>query len=91
MIELPPPPVVEVTEHQLFKGWCARCCKWHYASVKVDLSGQVVGQGRMGVRIASLIAHLRISLRIPVVLIKEYLHTIHNLTISVGEICGAFA
>jgi transposase len=86
VIELPPPPSVEVTEHQLFKGWCARCQKWHYASVKVDLSGQVVGQGRMGVRIASLIAHLRTSLRMPVLLIKEYLHTIHNLTISVGEI-----
>src|SRR5712691_7128423 len=44
VIELPPPPTVEVTEHQLFKGWCARCCKWHYASV--DLSGQVLGHGR---------------------------------------------
>ncbi len=47
VIELPPPQVVEVTEHQLFKGWCARCQKWHYACL--DLSGQVVGQGRMGV------------------------------------------
>ncbi len=84
VIELPPPPPVQVTEYQLFKGWCARCCKWHYASV--DLSDQVVGHGRMGVRIASLIAHLRISLRMPVLLIKEYLHTIHSLTISVGEI-----
>src|SRR5438876_10253774 len=70
VIELPPPPLVEITEHQLFKGWCARCSKWHYASV--DLSGQVVGQGRMGVRIVALIAHLRTTLRMPVLLIQEY-------------------
>ena len=86
VIELPPPPPVEVTEHQLFKGWCARCCKWHYATV--DLQGQVLGQGRMGVRIAALVAHLRTTLRIPVPLIKEYLHTLHNLTISSGGIVG---
>jgi hypothetical protein len=84
VIELPPPPPVEVTEHRLYKGWCARCQGWHYATV--DLSGQVVGHGRIGVRIASLIAHLRATLRMPVRLIREYLHTIHNLTISVGEI-----
>lgn len=63
VIELPPPPPVEVTEHAICKGWCARCSKWHYASV--DLGGQVIGQGRMGVRIAALIAHLRTSLRMP--------------------------
>jgi len=42
----------------------------------------------MGVRIASLIAYLRTSLRMPVRLIREYLHTIHNLLISTGEIVG---
>lgn len=76
VIELPPPPPVQVTEHELYKSWCARCQKWHYA--KVDLTGQVIGQGRMGVRIAALIAHLRTSLRMPLLLIKEYLYTIHN-------------
>jgi hypothetical protein len=75
---------VEITEHQLFKSWCARCSKWHYASV--DLSGQVVGQSRMGVRIASLIAYLRTTLRMPVRLIREYLLSMHNLSISQGEI-----
>ncbi len=43
-------------------------------------------QGRMGVRIASLIAYLRTSLRLPVRLIREYLHTMHNLLISTGEV-----
>jgi transposase len=45
-----------------------------------------VGQGRMGVRIASLIAYLRTTLRMPLLLIKEYLYSVHNLSISVGEI-----
>ena len=40
----------------------------------------------MGVRIASLIAYLRTSLRMPVRLIREYLHSLHNLLISTGEI-----
>lgn len=84
VIELPPPLPVEVTEHQLYKSWCPRCEKWHQAHV--DLSTQVLGQSRMGVRIASLIAYLRTTLRMPVRLIREYLHTMHNLLISTGEI-----
>jgi transposase len=84
VIQLPPPQPVEVIEHQLFRSWCARCCKWHYACV--DLSGQVVGQGRMGVSIASLVAYLHTTLRMPIRLIKQYLYTIHSLTISTGEI-----
>src|SRR5664279_1689535 len=84
VIELPPPQPVQVTEHQLFKSWCARCSKWHYPSL--DLSTQVIGQSRMGIRIASVIAYLRTTLRMPVRLIREYLHIVHNLLISTGEI-----
>lgn len=84
VIELPPPQSVEVTEHQLYKSWCPRCEKWHHSHV--DLSTQVIGQSRMGVRIASLIAYLRTTLRMPVRLIREYLFTMHNLSISTGEI-----
>jgi transposase len=84
VIELPPPQPVEVTEHQLYKSWCPRCEKWHQAHV--DLSTQVMGQSRMGVRIASLIAYLRTSLRMPVRLIREYLLCVHNLLVSTGEI-----
>ena len=84
VIELPPPQPVEVTEHQLYKSWCPRCERWHQAHV--DLSTAVIGQSRMGVGIASLIAYLRTSLRMPVRLIREYLHTIHGLVISTGAI-----
>src|SRR4029078_12901637 len=36
-------------------------------------------------RIASLIAYLRTSLRLPVRLIREYLLTVHKLLLSTGE------
>src|SRR5215472_19136887 len=52
VVDLPPPPPVEVIEHQLYRGWCSYCPTWREAPL--DLGGQVLGQGRMGVGIASL-------------------------------------
>ncbi len=57
IIDVPPPPPVEVTEHRIYKGWCTGCQKWYEALV--DWHEQVVGQGRIGVRLASLIASAR--------------------------------
>jgi transposase len=59
IIDVPPPPPVEVTDHRIYKGWCTGCQKWHEAPV--DWHDQVVGQGRIGVRLASLIASARHS------------------------------
>lgn len=84
VIEIPEPQPVEVLEHQVFKRWCPHCRRWH--SPQLDLQGQVLGQGRIGVRIISLIAYLRTTLRLPVRLIRAYLRTIHRLTLSAGEI-----
>jgi cell division protein FtsB len=84
VIELPPPEPVEVTEHRVVKRYCPKCESWQ--SPKLDLSGQVLGQGRMGVRLASLVAFLRTSLRLPVRTIQSYLEQAHQLTVSVGEI-----
>src|SRR5215469_11321043 len=64
VIDMPPPPPVEVIHHRIFKGWCAQCQKWHEAPV--DLRAEVLGQGRMGVRLTSLIATLRTVMRLPV-------------------------
>jgi hypothetical protein len=50
------------------------------------LHEQVVGQGRIGVRLASLIATLRTVMRLPIRQIQWYLHTLHGITISTGEI-----
>ena len=84
VIELPPPPPVEVTEHVVYHGWCSQCQKWREAPL--DVRREVLGQGRMGVRLSSLIAYLRTVLRVPVRQIQVYLATLHQLKISTGEI-----
>src|SRR5947209_12787106 len=84
VIEIPPPPPVEVTEHVVYHGWCSECQKWREAPL--DVSAQVLGQGRLGVKITSLIAYLRTVMRLPVRQIQAYLATLHGLKISSGEI-----
>src|SRR4051812_16416159 len=84
VIELPEPQPVEVIEHQVIKRWCAWCHRWQAPTL--DLEGQVLGQSRIGVRIASLVAYLRTTLRLPIRSIRLYLQTIHRLTLSTGEI-----
>ncbi len=86
VIELPPPPPVEVTEHVVYHGWCSQCGTWREAPL--DVSRQVVGQGRFGVKIASLIAYLRTVMRLPVRQIQAYMASLHGLRISSGEIIG---
>src|SRR6266567_8986975 len=83
VIEVPLPPPVEVTHHRIFKGWCAHCQKWHEAPV--DVQGEVLGQGRLGVRLVSLIATLRTVMRLPVRQIRVLLASLHGVQISVGE------
>jgi transposase len=84
VVELPAPQPVEVIEHQVVKRWCPHCQKWH--SPVLDLRGQVLGQGRIGVRIASLVTYLRTTLRLPVRQVQHYLATLHALHLSGGEI-----
>lgn len=84
VIELPEPQPVEVIEHQVIKRYCPHCQRWQ--SPKLDLKGQVFGQGRIGVRLASMIVYLRQSLRMTVRSIQEYLETFHRFKVSIGEI-----
>jgi transposase len=84
VIDVPPPPPVEVTHHRIFKGWCAQCQKWHEAPV--DFHTEVLGQGRLGVRLSSLIALLRTVMRLPIRQIRELLQTLHGVEVSIGEI-----
>lgn len=82
VIDVPPPPRVEVTEHCIFKGWCASCQWWHEAPV--EFSTQVLGQGRIGVRLASIIASLRtvIRIRLPLRQFQAVLHDLHGFDVS---------
>jgi hypothetical protein len=84
VIELPDPQPVEVIEHRIIKRYCPHCQRWHRPHL--DLTGQVLGQGRMGVRVATLIAYLRCVLRLPIRRIQAYLDTMHQLNLSTGEI-----
>jgi transposase len=83
-VELPPPQPVEVIEHRVIKRWCPSCERWQRPPL--ELTGQVIGQGRIGVGIACLVAYLRTTLRLPVRRINEYLRTMHQLGLSSGEI-----
>ena len=84
VIDIPTPAPLEVTHHDVYKGWCASCQKWREAPV--DVQEQVMGQGRIGVRLTSLIATLRVVMRLPIRQIHLYLRTLHGVTISNGEI-----
>ncbi|HCI80597.1 MAG TPA: IS66 family transposase [Ktedonobacter sp.] len=84
VIELPDPVPVEIIEHRIYKGWCASCRTWHEAPS--SMQGVVLGQGRIGVRIASLIGYLRTVLRVPIRQIRAYLESVHALSLSSGEV-----
>lgn len=84
VIDVPPPPRVEVTEHRIFKGWCAGCQRWYEAPM--DFSSQVLGQGRIGVRLASMIAYLRTLMRLPLRQIQAVLRDLHGFEVSLGEL-----
>lgn len=84
VVELPPPPAVVVSEHRVQRGWCSACARWREASL--DLRGEALGHGRLGVGIASLVAHLRSVLRLPIRTIQRYLADLHGLRVSVGEV-----
>lgn len=86
---LPPPPPVQVREHQVFQGWCSFCQTWQEAPL--DLAGQVLGQGRLGMGSASLGAHLRLVVRAPIRVIPAWLASVHGLRLSVGQISERLA
>jgi transposase len=85
IVELPPPPPMEITEYRVYKGWCPSCKKWHEAPFELP-SGQVMGQGRLGIRISSMIAYLRTVMRLPIRQVQSCLQTLHGLSVSTGEI-----
>ena len=83
VIEIVPAPVV-VTEHVYLERCCPRCGGCWLPGP--ELAGVVVGQGRLGVGLLSLIATLREELRLPIARIQWYLRAVHGLTLSVGAI-----
>jgi transposase len=86
VIEVVPAPVM-VTEHRYLERRCPRCGGCWLPGP--DLAGVVVGQGRLGIGLLSLIATLREELRLPMGAIQWYLEAVHGLSLSVGAIVGA--
>jgi hypothetical protein len=85
VIEVTPTPV-QVTAHRYVERRCPRCrCRCTPAA---ELTGVVVGQQRLGIGAASLIATLREEGRWPFRMIQWYLQTFHALRLSVGGLVG---
>jgi hypothetical protein len=84
VIEVPEPPPVEIIEHRGLKRYCPVCQRWQ--TPRVDLSGVVLGQGRLGLRLVSLLGWLRARLRLPLGQIQEVLQTLWGLHLSEGGI-----
>jgi hypothetical protein len=86
VIEVPLAPAV-VTEHVYLVRTCPGCRgRWQPGP---EVAGVVVGQGRLGIGLLSLIAWLREEARLPVAAIQRYLAQVHALDLSVGAIVGA--
>lgn len=71
--------LVEMTEHVINRGWCSQCQQWRKAPLEVSI--EVMGQGRLGVKITSLIAYLRTMMSAPVRQGQTYLATLYDLGI----------
>ena len=81
------PARVDVTEHQYLERRCPQCGgRWLPGP---EVAGMVVGQGRLGVGLLSLIAVLREELRLPIAGIQRYLAAVHGLALSGGAVVGA--
>jgi transposase len=77
-----PDHTVTVTEHQILTRYCPACAG--YKTPSVSFAGVVLGQGRIGVRLASLIGTLRTTYRLPLAQIQSLLAAVYGLHLSVG-------
>jgi transposase len=86
VLEIVPTPV-RVIEHVFVARQCPLCRRRRVP--KADLGARVLGRGRLGIRLVSLIASLREEGRWPLGRIQWYLQTFHRLRLSQGAIVGA--
>jgi transposase len=74
----------EVIEHRMWRRWCGVCKKMHVASL--DVSGEVVGRHRVGIRLMSLLVTLKNGCRMTVSGIQRILGSLYGLHLSQGEV-----
>ena len=83
VIDIPQTPV-SVIDHIIVARHCGVCNK--RCLPKVDLSAEVVGNHRFGVRLMALIGMLKNSCRLPVRMVEVLLKSLYGLHVSAGEI-----
>lgn len=83
IIEIPK-AAYEVIDHRMLRRHCGVCCKDHVA--RPDLSSDVVGQHRVGIRLMSLIVTLKNACRMTVTAIQRMLQSLYGLHLSSGQI-----
>ena len=88
IIDIEPSPV-KITEHVLYVRWCGVCGK--QVRARVDFSGLVHGKRRIGHNLASWIANLHISARVPLRTIQTILKQLYSVHISIGEMTDLMA
>jgi len=83
VIEIPVMPV-RIIEHRVIGRYCGVCHKIHMP--KLDLSGEVVGAHRVGIRLMSLVSYLHTVGRMPVERVQKLLESLYGLHLGRGEI-----
>ena len=83
VIEIPETPVT-VTEHRIVARRCGVCGT--RCIPVVDLSSEVLGQRRVGVRLMSLIAWLHVVGRVPLRRIQALLGCVYGVHLGLGEL-----
>jgi hypothetical protein len=81
-----PQAKVDVVDHVFVERYCGVCGKRFTPDPAVVLAGVVVGKKSVGIRLMSVISHLKTSCRVPVGQIKKLVETLWGLKISAGEI-----
>jgi len=82
-VEIPETPV-RIVEHRIIRRKCGACGT--QCTPKVDLSAEVLGKARVGVRLMSLVAYLHTVCRVPLRTIKGHLKLIYGLDLGLGEL-----
>lgn len=83
-VEIPETPV-RIVEHRIIRRKCGVCGT--QCMPKVDISTEVLGKARVGVRLMSFIAYLHTVCRVPLRTIKGHLKLIYGLDLGLGELC----
>lgn len=81
-----PPVTVDVVDHLFVERRCGACGKRYTPDPEVVLADVVVGKKSVGIRLMSVIAHLKTVCRVPVDQVRKLIWTLWGLKISAGQI-----